>query len=390
MKTELKQYKIRDIVNGFQYNEYEGKGLYGLNGNLTIQPEYQRNYIYADGQRDVACISSLLKNYPLGLFYFNLTKEGSLEVLDGQQRITSIGRFVTGKFAITDENGNQNYFSGLSKDNQNKILDSILLVYICNGQEDEIKEWFKTINIVGIPLKPQELLNAVYSGPFVTAAKEEFSNGSNAYINKWSAYIKGDYKRQDFLRTALSWVSNSQNETIDQYMSKHRNDSDIKELKSYFNAVIDWVSSTFDEVHKEMRNVEWGRLYELYHKVPYNHSKLNNRIEELYSDPDITKYSGIFEYILGNEQDPSLLNIRKFSKTDMKAVYQSQTKEAKKNNKSNCPLCCSDKEYNHTTTIWKEKDMEGDHIIPWSKGGKTERENLQMLCKHHNRMKSNN
>lgn len=390
MKTELKQYKIRDIVDGFQYNEYEGKGLYGLNGKLTIQPEYQRNYIYADGQRDVACISSLLKNYPLGLFYFNLTKDGSLEVLDGQQRITSIGRFVTGKFAITDENGNQNYFSGLSEDNQNKILDSILLVYICNGQEDEIKEWFKTINITGIPLKPQELLNAVYSGPFVTAAKEEFSNGSNAYINKWSAYIKGDYKRQDFLRTALSWVSNSQNETIDQYMSKHRNDLDIKELKAYFNAVIDWVSSTFDEIHKEMRNVDWGRLYELYHNVPYNHSKLNNRVEELYDDPDITKYSGIFEYILGNEQDPSLLNIRAFSKTDMKAVYQLQTKEAKKNNKSNCPLCCTDKEYNHTTTIWKEKDMEGDHIIPWSKGGKTERENLQMLCKHHNRMKSNN
>lgn len=182
MKTELKEYSVRQISEGFVYNELEGKGLYGLAGRLTIQPEYQRNYIYADGKRDVSVITSLLKGYPLGLIYFNKTHEDSLEVLDGQQRITSFGRFVAGKFAVKDENGMEQYFSGLAADKQAKILESKLLVYECEGTETEIKEWFQTINITGVPLNNQELLNAVYSGPFVTLGKEEFSNSQNANI----------------------------------------------------------------------------------------------------------------------------------------------------------------------------------------------------------------
>ena len=184
MKTNLVQYTVGIISEGFIYNALEGKGLYGLNGQLTIQPEYQRNYIYADGKRDVAVIESLLKGYPLGLIYFNKLSAESLEVLDGQQRITSFGRFITGKFAIKDENGMQQYFSGLAKDRQEKILNSQILVYECEGTETEIKEWFKTINTVGIPLNDQELLNAVYSGPFTTIGKAEFSNSQNSRIAK--------------------------------------------------------------------------------------------------------------------------------------------------------------------------------------------------------------
>ena len=208
MKTILKiNITVKDICEGFVYNELEGKGLFGLSGKLTIQPEYQRNYIYASdgGKKEMAVIESVLKGYPIGLIYFNKVSENNLEVLDGQQRITSLGRFVTDKFAIKDENNMEQYFSGMAKDKQEKILKTPLLIYECEGKESEIKEWFKTINIAGVPLNDQELLNAVYSGPFVTLGKEEFSNSQNANIQKWSAYIKGSANRQEFLERALDW-----------------------------------------------------------------------------------------------------------------------------------------------------------------------------------------
>src|SRR3972149_7084279 len=270
IKTLKTNITVKDVCEGFVYNELEGKGLFGLSGKLTIQPEYQRNYFYADGKKDVAVIESILKGYPLGLIYFNKVSENKLEVLDGQQRITSFGRFVTNKFAIKDENGMEQYFSGIAADKQSKILETKLLIYECKGIESEIKEWFKIINIAGVPLNDQELLNAVYSGPFVTLGKEEFSNSQNANIQKWSAYITGSVNRQAFFERALDWVSKG---NIDDYMSLHRNDKNISELKKYFNSVIDWISGVFTNVESEMRGLEWGRLCEHYHKQAYNPAK---------------------------------------------------------------------------------------------------------------------
>ena len=389
MKTELKQYKVSEICNGFLYNQLEGKGLFGLAGRLTIQPEYQRNYIYADGKRDVAVISSLLKGYPLGLIYFNKISEDNLEVLDGQQRITSFGRFVTDKFAIKDEIGLEQYFSGLAKDKQEKILNSEILVYECEGSESEIKEWFKTINIAGIPLNEQELLNAVYSGPFVTLGKEEFSNSQNANVQKWSAYVSGSVNRQDYWERALEWVAKSK-ENIGAYMSSHRFDKDIKEVKTYFNSVIEWVSTVFEDVESEMRGLEWGRLYELYHDRPFDSKKLSHRVAELYSDPYVESKKGIFEYLLGGEQssDLRLLSVRVFDENTKRTAYKRQTKDAEASGLSNCPVCATGHE-GLKTKQWAYGDMDADHVTAWSKGGSTSPENCQLLCKSHNRAKGN-
>ena len=386
MKTTLKtDITIKDICDGFIYNELEGRGLYGLSGKLTIQPEYQRNYIYADGKRDVAVIESILSGYPLGLIYFNQAGKDKYEVLDGQQRITSFGRFVTNKFAVKDQNGMEQYFSGLDEEIQKKILEYPLTIYICEGEEKEIKSWFKTINIVGIPLNEQELLNAIYSGPFVTAAKEEFSNSQNANIQKWGAYISGSVNRQDYLRAALDWVSGG---SIDNYMSNHRKDVDISELKKHFTSVIDWVSSVFIDLTSDMCGLEWGRLYDTYHKTAYNPSKVSEKVHELYDDPFIKNHKGIFEYILGGEKDTKLLDVRIFDEAVKRRVYNKQTAEAKEKGISNCPLCAVGHEANKDK-IYALTEMDADHVSAWSKGGATTEENCQMLCKTHNRAKGN-
>ena len=388
MKTELKIYTVAEICDGFEYNELEGKGLYGLAGKLTIQPEYQRNYIYADGRRDVAVIESVLKGYPLGLIYFNKVDGGRLEVLDGQQRITSLGRFVKNKFAVKI-NGLEQIFEGLNTEQQTKILNTALLVYICEGEGDaaetEIKEWFKTINIAGVPLNAQEELNAIYSGPFVTLCKAEFSNSQNASIQKWQSYIKGVANRQDFLATALAWVSHG---NVDGYMSKHRRDTNINEIRTYFNTVIDWVDSKFDDVYPEMCGLNWGELYERFHTVAYDHTELSTRVRELMSDDFVTNHRGIFEYVLGDCKDTKLLNVRLFDKPTMRKVYQWQTEKARQEGISNCPYCAMGID-NNSKRIWKMDEMDADHVTAWSKGGSTSIENCQMLCRPHNRAKGN-
>jgi hypothetical protein len=387
VKTTLRpDMSVADICDGFVYNQLEGKGLFGLGGKLTIQPEYQRNYIYADGggKKEQAVIESLLKGYPLGLIYFNKVANNKFEVLDGQQRITSIGRFLTDKFAIV-ENGNPKIFSSLPADQQKKIRESKLLIYECEGTETAIKEWFKTINIAGVPLNDQELLNAVYSGPFVTKAKEEFSNSQNANIQKWSAYIRGSANRQDFLERALEWVSQGD---IGHYMSAHRFDKNINELKRYFNSVIDWVSTVFVDVFPEMKGVEWGRLYETYHTKSYDPKKMSADVKKLMADDYVTSNKGIFEFLLGGKKDTKLLDVRVFDPKVKRAAYMKQTQAAQAKGESNCPLCAVGHKANKSR-IYELDEMDADHVSAWSKGGGSAATNCQMLCTTHNRSKGN-
>jgi len=385
--TDLKHYTVAEVTKGFTYNEFEGKGLYGLNGDLVIQPEYQRHYIYGDGKKDVAVIESLLKGYPLGLIYFNDNGQ-KLEVLDGQQRITSVGRFVTGKFAIK-HNGNEHNFSSLPVEKQKKILDTRLDVYVCKGEEEEITEWFETINIAGVPLNKQELMNAIYSGPFVTAAKAEYSNSNNALQQKWAAYVKGDIKRQEVLAVALRWVAAFKGQDVDGYMSAHRTDTGIAELKTYFTTVIDWIDSVFiASPDKAMRGLDWGRLYETYHGNSYKADDIDADLQELLLDGAVNDNRGIYEYLLGGKSDPRLLDVRLFEPSVKKQAYAKQTKDAQAKGKSNCPLCAGSGNANKAK-IYKIGEMEADHVSAWSKGGESILANCEMLCVTHNRSKGN-
>ena len=329
----------------------------------------------------------MLKDYPIGLIYFNKSEENKYEVLDGQQRITSIGRFVTGKFAIKDKFGMEQNFTGLNREEQEKILNYRLLVYVCTGTESEIKEWFETINIAGVPLNKQELLNATHSGPFVTLAKSTFSNSRNPQLQKWSSYVKGNANRQDILHTALVWVAKGE-DNIGGYMSQHRYENSIEELKTYFDTVIEWAKILFGSHKDEMRGLEWGELYEKYHSNSYNPAWLQQRVNELYADEAVTNKRGVFEYLLGGETDQHLLNIRIFEESVKKTVYARQTNEAREQGISNCPECAKGHE-NVRTKIYKFNEMDADHVSAWSKGGATDISNCQMLCKTHNRMKGN-
>jgi len=248
-------------------------------------------------------------------------------------------------------------------------LQTKLLIYECEGTESEIKEWFRTINISGVPLNDQELLNAVYSGPFVTRGKEWFSNSQNTNIHQWSKYISGTANRQDFLERALDWVSKG---NIGDYMSRHRNDTNITELKNYFDSVIDWVSTVFTDDEKEMCDLEWGRLYEAYHNHPYNPQEVSAKLKTLYADPYVKSRKGIFE----------------FDEATKKSVYATQTAAAEKSGTSNCPLCAVGHDSNKSK-IWKLSEMDADHVAAWSMGGATDIANCQMLCKTHNRAKGN-
>lgn len=377
---------VGDVCKGFVFDRNEGKGLFGLDGQLIIQPEYQRNYIYGDGKRDVAVVESLLKGYPLGLIYFVKNADGMYEVLDGQQRITSFARYVNKSWPFAVElDGKPRYFDSLDADQQKLIVDAPLTIYVCEGEPSEIQAWFETINIAGVPLVKQELRNAAYHGPFVTMAREVFSNTGNANMNRWQTYVKGDPKRQAILETALDWVSEGD---IDDYMAKHRYDTNIDELKNHFDTVIDWVDSVFEYTGSEMCGLDWGRLYCEYHKNAYSKDKVAERVDALLDDSQVTDKKGIFEYVLGGEVDSRLLNVRVFDKKTIKAVYRKQTAEAKVRDVSNCPLCAIGHDAN-AKRIYKESDMDADHVTAWSNGGATDEANCQMLCKTHNRAKGN-
>ena len=358
MKIELKEITVRDLANGYKDNAEEG--VFGYGGKLDIRPPYQREFIYKDKQRD-AVIDTITKKFPLNTMYWSVRKDGNYEIIDGQQRTISVCQYVKGDFSI-----NGLAFHNLPKDKQEQILNYSLMVYFCSGTESERLDWFRIINIAGEKLTDQELRNAVYSGSWVSDAKRYFSKTGCVAYQIGSDYLSGSAIRQEYLETAIDWISKGQ---IEDYMSKHQHDKDAKVLWGYFQDVINWVKSVFINYRKEMKGVPFGILYNEFKNKKVNANKLEKEIAKLMEDEDVTNKKGIYSYVLTGKE--KFLNIRSFTEKQKREAYERQ--------KGVCPAC---------KKKWKIEEMEADHITPWHEGGKTITENCQMLCKDDNRRKS--
>ena len=380
MKIEETKIKVREIVKGY-VDDGEG-GVYAYRDgyhNLILRSAMQREFIYKDKQRD-AVIYSVIGAFPLNTMYWSKLSDSEFEVLDGQQRTISICQYVTGCFSIKLD-GVDKFFHNLSETEKNKILDYELTIYICEGSEEEKLAWFKVINIAGEVLTNQELLNATYTGTWLADAKNFFSK-RNCVAGKFAeGFIKGNPIRQEYLETALRWVADRDSlESGASYMAIHQKDKDANDLWMYFQEVISWAKRMFPAIDKKLtEKQEWGILYNKYKNKQYNSNELKEMIDKLLMDDDVTKQTGIIPYVLSDRTrfDEKLLSIRAFSEATKRRVYEKQ--------KHKCPYCVR----NGIDTEYEFADMQGDHIIPWSKGGRTVEENLQMLCTKCNREKSN-
>lgn len=360
MKIQLKQVKIKELFDG--YKDEQDAGIVGYGGKLNIRPAYQREFVYKDKQRD-AVIRSVRSGFPLNTMYWVKNSDGTYELLDGQQRSISICQYLNGDFSYQFK-----YFKGLTQEERDQINNYELQVYICEGTDKEKLEWFRTINVAGEELTDQELLNINYTGPWLTNAKEKFSKNNCAAYRIAKDYVKGSPIRQEFLETALEWISDND---IQSYMASHQFDENANDLWVYFQKVINWIKVIFPNYRREMKGLNWGKLYDTYRNTDYDPDKLESEIVALMQDDDVTKKSGIYEYLLSGKIIEKALNIRAFTDLQKRKKFEEQ--------KGVCPIC------GETFTF---EEMEGDHITPWKDGGKTDLSNLQMICKHCNRTKS--
>ena len=371
MKITHKQIKIRDLHAGFK--DSGDAGVVGFGGRLNIRPAYQREFVYKDEQRNKV-IDTVRKGYPLNVMYWarnpNSTDPANdllagFEVLDGQQRTLSVCKYVSGDFSI-----NEQYFHNLTRDQQDQILDYELTVYVCEGPESEKLEWFRTINIAGEKLTEQELLNAVYTGPWLTSAKTYFSKPNCPAHQLGSDYVTGSPIRQELLELALTWLSKG---VPASYMSAHQHDKMAVELWNYFSSIINWVKATFPHLRKEMKSVDWGPLYDAHKDDDLDPAALEARIQELMLDEDVTRKAGIYPYVLNGKERS--LSLRAFPEKVKREAYTNQSG------------VCADGTCPEKARIFKFDEMEADHIDPWHAGGKSVLSNCRMLCKACNRRK---
>lgn len=362
MKIELKEVTIKELTDGYADNAENG--VVGYGEKLDIRPPYQREFVYGEKQRD-AVIDTVFNGFPLNVMYWAVREDGGFEVIDGQQRTLSLCQFANGDFAF-----NFRYFHNLPEDEKEKFLSYRLMIYVCEGTDSEKLKWFKTINIAGEKLTDQELRNAVYYGSWLSDAKRYFSkNGCPAY-GIGNKLLNGSPIRQDYLETAISWISRG---NIDIYMAKHQNDANANELWLYFQSVISWVNILFPKTRKEMKGVSWGELYNKYGSGSYDAGGLEKEVARLMADSDVKKKAGIYRYVF--DHDEHHLDIRAFDDNTKREVYERQGGH------------CANPECPRHGEVIDIREMEADHITPWKDGGRTVASNCQMLCRVCNRRK---
>ena len=358
MKIELREISVREICDG--YKDSEEEGVFAFGGRLNVRPPYQREFVYDDKKRN-AVIETVNKSFPLNVMYWAKNDDGTFEIIDGQQRTLSLCQYVDGVFSLENQ-----FFQNLTETAKKRILNYKLMIYVCDGNDEEKLEWFRTINIAGEKLTDQELRNATYTGAWLTDAKRHFSKTNCAAFGLASKYMNGKTIRQDYLETALKWINDSE---IEAYMARHQHCPNANELWLYFRSVIAWVQTVFPVYRKEMKGLDWGILFNRYGKADYDSKALEIRVKELMEDDEVTNKKGIYEYLLSGEERK--LNLRAFTDKMKREAYERQN--------GICPKCNQHFEFDQ---------MEGDHIIPWAKGGKTTAENCQMLCRRCNGVKS--
>ena len=362
MKIALNNVKISDLVAGFVDKSEDGVRGYG--GRLNIRPAYQREFIYKEKQRNEV-IHTVRRNFPLNTMYWLKVNENDFELMDGQQLTISICQYVQSDFSVEIDGAPKN-FGNLTANKQQEILDYTLSIYLCEGTDSEKLDWFKIINISGEKLTDQELRNAIYTGPWLSDAKRWFSRSSCPAYQIGDKYVNGSPIRQDFLEKALQWISKGQ---VEHYMSRHQHDADAQELWQYFDEVVKWTQRIFPTYRSLMKGLDWGGMYNAHKHEKLNARELEKRIVELIEDDEVTNKKGIYEFLLtGGEK---FLSLRAFDDRTKVKAYEKQ--------KGICPLC---------SLQFTLGEMEADHIVPWSKNGKTVFENCQMLCKMDNRTKS--
>ncbi|MGI6124731.1 MAG: HNH endonuclease family protein [Acetivibrionales bacterium] len=388
MKINLKPITVKEIIKN--YKDSAEEGVAGYNGQLNIRPAYQREFVYKEEQRNEV-IRTVMRGYPstefpLNVMYWAKTDEDQFELIDGQQRTISLCQYANNEFSIVIDGIPKN-FDNLSPEKKDYFLNYKLQVYVCSGTPEQRLEWFSIINIAGEPLTPQELLNANYTGPWLSSAKRYFMKGNSPAYGLGNKYIdiEASQSRGKGLETAIKWISKDQ---VKQYMADHQNDANADALWLHFKKVIEWVQETFTDYYREMKGLNWGQLYDNYHQQTCDPKKISKQIQNLHGDPYVKNSKGIFEYVLGGSTDTKLLDVRVFDDPVKRSVYALQTKTAKATGKSNCSDCAIGHDANKNK-IWDLSEMEADHVSAWSRGGSTNTENCEMLCIRHNRAKGN-
>ena len=369
MIVKAKEVTIGDIARG--YSDNGEAGVRGYDGRLDIRPAYQREFVYSPTQRD-AVITSVNKKFPLGGMYWGERADGNFEIIDGQQRTVSLCQYVTGAFTV-----NGRAFYNLTQEEQATLLSYKLNVYACTGSERDKLDWFETINIAGSPLTKQELRNATYAGPWLEDAKRYFSrNGCPAYAIG-ETYMTGTPIRQDYLETVLRWYARKRDfDSIEAFMAVNQHRESAVRLWQYFQSVISWATTMFNQDEnnrRELRYVDWGLLYDEYADGDTTPERLKLVVDVLMADDEVTNKRGIYQFALGG--DEKYLNLRAFTPSQKRTMFERQH--------GICPLC----EAEGVVKTYELGQMEADHITPWCEGGKTDLSNGRMLCRDHNRRK---